>query len=150
MSHPHLQRHRLETVRELAEGEEQQAARKLAKIQALLNTQQAELQQLQTYQQDYSWQLLDKGKRGHSAHMLAEHSQFVYQVYDICEARRLQILDLQRRRDKARQDWQQCNSHHQAINKIIQRDLQLQQQKQRQQEQDTLDEIAQRSRLVRL
>lgn len=145
MSKPRTSEHRLESVRELAEGKEQQAARQLAEIQTLIRTQQTELQQLEHYQQDYSRQLLDKGKRGHNAHLLYQHSQFICQVHDLCAARRLQIMDLERRSARARKDWLHLRSRHQAIKKIIQRDHQAQQQKQRQHEQDQMDELAQRA-----
>lgn len=134
---------RMETVRKLKYQEEQQQAKKFAQAQQALQQEQAQLDMLKKYQQDY-FAGLSSGVENTaiiSASQLEKYQQFLSRLHKAIENQQQMVVIKKKSVEVARQEWAQANARLKALDNLIER---LQQEEQRiadKQEQKLIDDL---------
>ena len=135
---------RLLPVVQMAEREEQEAARALARSQEQLRQGEVKLGELQRYRHDYQQQWLQQGSQGVSGQWLMNYQRFLSQL-EVAIGQQRSSVDWHRNNlENARQLWQQRYARVEGLRKLVQRYLDEARALQDKREQKLLDELSQR------
>lgn len=135
---------RLLPVVQMAEREEQDAARALARSQEQLRQGEVKLGELQRYRHDYQQQWLQQGSQGVSGQWLMNYQRFLSQLEVAIGQQQRSIDWLRDNQQRARDLWQQKHVRLEGLRKLVQRYRDEARQAEDRREQSLLDELAQR------
>ncbi len=135
---------RLLPVVQMAEREEQDAARALARSQEQLRQGEVKLGELQRYRLDYQQQWLQQGSQGVSGQWLMNYQRFLSQLEVAIGQQQRSIDWLRDNQQRARDLWQQKHVRLEGLRKLVQRYRDEARQAEDRREQRLLDELAQR------
>lgn len=124
----------------LAERKEQEAARQLGELQRQLTHEQAQLEELQFYRQEY---LNDYSQAQTDLNTLQRErlSSFIFRLADVIEVQQQKLLTLQQQLEVLRQQWQLCHHQRKAIADLIERLLRTEDNEAERQLQKLMDDM---------
>lgn len=137
---------RIKPVHRVAENREKDAVRRMGESQQQLAAQQARLEELRAYRDQYARRFTERGGHGLDAMQLQDYRVFLGRLNDAIQHQERVIEQCRSHHDKNQAQWIDTHSHAQAIDKLIQRFRRDEQRIERQREQRALDEHAQRKR----
>ena len=135
---------RLLPVVQMAEREEQDAARALARSQEQLRQGEVKLGELQRYRHDYQQPWLQQGSQGVSGQWLMNYQRFLSQLEVAIGQQQRSIDWLRDNQQRARDLWQQKHVRLEGLRKLVQRYRDEVRQAEDRREQRLRDELAQR------
>ena len=135
---------RMQPVRRVAESREQAAVQKLGESQQYLDAQRAKLEELRGYRDQYAESFRASGGQGLDANRLRDYRVFLSRLNEAIRQQEAIIAQYLNRHEQTRQQWVDTRSHHQAIDKVIERYRREERREQDRREQQEQDERAQR------
>ena len=135
---------RMKPVQRVAESREQAAVQKLGQSQQYLDAQRARLEELCTYRDQYSASFQASGGQGLNASRLQDYRVFLSRLNEAIRQQEAIIDQCTSQHEQTRQQWVETRSHHQAIDKVIERYRSEEQKNRDRREQQEQDERAQR------
>lgn len=130
---------RMQPVQRVAHNREQSAVQKLGQSQQYLAAQQAKLDELRSYRDQYTKDFEASGGAGLGATRLRDYRVFLSRLNEaICQQETL-LAQCSCQHEETRRQWIQTRTHSQAIDKVVQRfhaEEQRQQERREQKEQD--------------
>jgi flagellar protein FliJ len=133
---------RLKPVRRVAETRERDAARVLGEAQRQLQDQQAKLEQLLAFQQEYQGRFDTACRGGISAGQLQEYLSFLGRLQQAVAQQEQAVEKSRQASMERRRHWQAKHTRTQAIGKVMARLQEGEQQDQERREQKDTDERA--------
>ncbi|PCK06342.1 MAG: flagellar export protein FliJ [Alteromonadaceae bacterium] len=139
---------RMTVVLDLAKREQDQAAKSLELHQQKLLEEQARLRELESYYRDYEG---DSGglQTTLRASQLANSRRFLGQLAEAQRQQEVQIAQLEKNYDAARQHWMECHLKQENLDKLIERYRQEEASEQEKHEQKQIDELVSSSKRYR-
>jgi len=135
---------RMQPVRRVAESREQAAVQKLGESQRVLDAQRAKLQELRAYRDQYTEAFRTSSGQGLDANRLQDFRVFLARLNEAIHQQEAIIAQCVCQHELTRQQWVEKRSHHQAIDKVIDRYQREEQRLRDRREQQEQDERAQR------
>ncbi len=135
---------RMKPVKRVAETREQAAAKKLGQSQQYLDAQHAKLEELRTYRDQYSESFKASSGQGLGANRLQDYRVFLTRLNEAIRQQEAIITQCVSQHEQTRQHWVQTRSHHQAIDKVVERYRSEEQKTRDRHEQKEQDERSQR------
>lgn len=135
---------RMKPVQRVAESREQAAVQKLGQSQQYLDAQRTRLEELCTYRDQYSASFQTSGGQGLNAGRLQDYRVFLSRLNEAIRQQEAIIAQCTSQHEQTRQQWVETRSHHQAIDKVIERYRSEEQKNRDRLEQQEQDERAQR------
>lgn len=132
------------TLVDLTQGQVDESGRQLQELTGQRNAANQQLEQLQTYRQDYAQRLLDAGQTGLTMANYHNFRRFIATLDEAITQQNKIILSLEDKIEQGRQEWQACQRRLNAYETLIDRRQQVQQRQQHRIEQRASDEIAAR------
>ena len=132
--------HRLQPAVQVAHRSEDSAAQALADSQRRLTEQQRRLQQLLEFRREYSDQLQSNGRGGITAPRLQTYMAFLAKLDHSIAQCRQSLESFRKEFQRKRHLWLQSHAKTQALEGLIQRDHQKQEQVENRREQTDSDE----------
>ena len=136
---------RMQSVQHLAQNRERDAVKKLGESQQSLDAQQAKLEELRAYRDQYAKAFESSGGAGLDAIRIQEYRVFLGRLNEAIQQQEAVIAQCSARHDQTRQQWIQTRSHSQAIDKVMEHYRQQERKQQERKEQQELDERARRT-----
>ncbi|MFT5721069.1 MAG: flagellar FliJ protein [Motiliproteus sp.] len=133
---------RLQPVQSLAEQRKKQAELQLGQAQQQLQAEQQKLLQLQNYLQEYQHDLLQTGQAGVTIEKLQRLQSFKQRLVDALEQQHQQIAFCEQTLTYTKQAWQLARGRERAMESLIQRSRQQEQQQEDKSLQRQMDELA--------
>jgi len=143
--YPMTRSKRMQSVQHLAHNREQVAVKKLGESQQYLDAQQAKLQELRAYRDQYARAFESTGGEGLDALRIQEYRVFLGRLNQAIQQQEAVIAQCSARHEQTRQQWLETHSHSQAIDKVLERYRQQERKQQERKEQQELDERARRT-----
>lgn len=137
---------RMKPVQRVAESREQAAVQKLGQSQQFLDAQRTKLEELRAYRDQYSKAFQTSGGQGLGANRLQDYRVFLARLNEAIRQQEAITAQCTSQHEQTRQQWVETRSHHQAIDKVIQRYRSEEQKARDRREQQEQDERAQRPR----
>lgn len=137
---------RLLPVVEIARRKACEGARALAYIQQKLQTEQAQLQQLHTYLEEYRASIQQQGVAGVTVQHLRLYHDFSHNVERAIEQQGRQVQVVAGQVEQIRHHWQQLDARHKGLEKLQQRLLKDEERLAERQSQKEQDEFCNRMR----
>lgn len=109
---------RLQTIVDLHALQEKDALQAMGRSQQQLQTQQTQLEHLQTYHQEYLTKLVDRQQSGMNVSQLLEFRAFADKLDKAIEGQRQAVVKLEREFHYARQKWEECHQRTQSLEKL--------------------------------
>lgn len=139
---------RMTVVLDLAQREQGLAAKNLEAHQQQLNQEQARLQQLESYYQDYESKV-GSVQTTLRASELANNRRFLGRISEAKCQQQVQITQLRKHYEAAKQHWMTCHLKQENLVKLIERYRQEEGLAQEKSEQKQLDELVNSGKLHR-
>ncbi|MES9843299.1 MAG: flagellar export protein FliJ [Candidatus Sedimenticola sp. PURPLELP] len=137
---------RLQPVKRIAESREQKAARKLGDSTRRMHEQEAKLEELKRYHQEYLDRFQTTAESGISAAQLIEYRAFLEKL-ELAIKEQTRIVQMsQNERSSRKQEWQQKHVRTQALGKAVDRIRSDELKAEESREQKEQDEHSQRGR----
>lgn len=136
---------RMQPVQRVAQGREQDAMQKLGQSQQFLDAQQARLEELRQYREQYSREFTASGERGLDASRLRDYRVFLARLGEAIAQQEALVARYQLQHEQTRRHWVESRTHSQAIDNVVDRYRQQEHQQQERREQLEHDERAQRT-----
>jgi len=136
----------MQPVQRLARNREQEAVQKLGRSQQYLDAQQAKLEELRAYREQYTRDFADNGSSGFDASRMQDYRVFLSRLGEAIRQQEALIVQFQSQHEQTRRDWIESRSHSQAIDKVIEGYRRQERRKQDRREQQEQDEHTQRKR----
>ena len=134
----------MQPVAKHADQQEQNAVRLFVEAQRIVEAAEQQLQQMFSYREEYSQQLLTTETRPLSAHRLRDYQSFVSKLGLTIEQLHLDIEHKKQLCERQRLAWLKCRSRSHALNSVVEKYQQEEFQQQEKFEQKEQDEHAQR------
>jgi len=136
---------RLQPVQKLATDKANRAAQSFSSASSRLREEQAKLEQLKTYRQEYVQMLQARTEQGVAGSQLRQWHQFLTRIDKALTSQQELVVQCQLQVNQMRQNWQEQHRHAKAIGKAMSR-LQTQENRVRaKKEAKQLDEISTQS-----
>jgi len=136
----------MKPVQRVAESREQKAVQKLGQSQQYLDAQRARLEELFSYRNQYSEAFQKSSGQGLGANRLQEYRVFLARLNEAIHQQEANIAQCTCQHEQTRQQWVETRSHHQAIDKVVERYRSDEQKAKDRLEQQEQDERSQRPR----
>jgi flagellar FliJ protein len=133
---------RMQSVQHLAQNRERDAVRKLGESQQYCDVQQAKLEELRAYRDQYALAFESTCGAGLDAIRIQEYRVFLGRLNTAIQQQEAVVAQCSVRHEQTRQQWIATRSHSQAIDKAMQRYRQQERKQQERKEQQELDERA--------
>jgi len=130
---------RMQPVQQLAQSREQKAGQRLGQSQQYLRAQQAKLEELRVYRDQYARDFEASGGAGLSATRVQDYRIFLARLGEAIRQQEAVIAECCARHEQTRRQWMESRSQGQAIDKLVdryRRDENRQLDRQEQKEQD--------------
>ena len=137
---------RMQPVKHVAQGREQDAMHKLGQSQQYLDAQKAKLEELRAYRDQYANDFAQSGGNGVSAAFVQDYRVFLGRLGEAVRQQEELIAQCEVQHEQTRQQWVDSRSHNQAIGKVIERYKAEENIVQARREQQEQDERSQRTR----
>ncbi len=134
----------MKPVQRVAENREQTAVQKLGQSQQYLDAQHAKLEELCTYREQYGESFRTSSGQGLDANRLQDYRVFLSRLNEAIRQQEAIIAQCTCQHEQTRQQWVETRSHHQAIDKVIERYRNEERKVQDRREQQEQDERSQR------
>ncbi|VAW77412.1 hypothetical protein MNBD_GAMMA15-2058 [hydrothermal vent metagenome] len=135
---------RMKPVQRVAQNREQTAVQKLGQSQQYLDAQRAKLEELCSYRDQYSESFKTTSGQGLDANRLQDFRVFLSRLNEAIRQQETIIVQCTSQHEQTRQQWVETRSHHQAIDKVIERYRSEEQKMENRREQKEQDEHSQR------
>jgi len=135
----------MKPVQRVAETREQAAVQKLGESQRCLDAQRVKLEELCAYRDQYSEDFRSSGGQGLDANRLQDYRVFLARLNEAIRQQESILEQCTCDHEQTRQQWVKTRSHHQAIDKVVERYRSEEQKAQDRHEQKEQDERVQRS-----
>jgi flagellar FliJ protein len=135
----------MQPVQRIARGREEQAMHKLGQSQRFLDAQQARLEELRTYRDQYSREFAASGQSGLDVSRARDYRAFLSRLGEAIQQQEALVARSKSQHEQTRQRWVESRSHSQAIDKVIDRYRRQERQQLERREQLEHDECAQRT-----
>ena len=135
---------RMQPVQRVAHNREQNAVQKLGQSQQYLAAQQARLDELRSYREQYTKDFEASGGGGLGAIRLRDYRVFLNRLNEAISQQEALLTQCNCQHEETRQQWMQTRTHSQAIDKVVQRFHDEEQRQQERREQKEQDEHAAR------
>ena len=132
------QKHRMNTLRTLADSAERESARNLANSRRHLETEQQRLAQLQAYLGEYS---TEPGRTSTFADTVRSHRDFIAQIRTGIEQQEQLVASLRQQLELDLAHWREARSHTLALERYSERLDAQAEEKDARREQGRLDEV---------
>jgi len=139
-----VQSKRLKPVHRVAESREQTAAREMGDSKRYVHEQEVRLDELRSYHAEYLERFHNAAKVGMSAMQLQEYRAFLAKLERAIREQEAIIVDGRNAHQMNKDNWQQKHVRTQALDKVIDRYKQAENQAQDQREQKEADDRGQR------
>lgn len=136
---------RMQPVADLASNRQQEAARVLARNEALLGEEMQRLEELRGYRDEYADRLL-RSQQGMVGLDVREYRLFLQRLGEAIDAQSGQVEQMRKRVEESRMQWTQQRAREQVVGKVIDRMESEEREHSARREQASLDELAQRYR----
>jgi flagellar FliJ protein len=136
----------MQPVQRVAQNREQTAVQELGQSQQFLDAQQAKLEELLAYRDQYTRAFEASGGAGLDANRLQDYRVFLQRLGEAIRQQQALIAQCCAQHEQTRQQWIATRSHSQAIDKVVDRYVREEQNQQQRREQREQDERAQRPR----
>ena len=136
-----IQSRRLEPIQRLAQGREDDAARRFAETQRALERQEAQLQEMERYLNEYS---VGKPGAALTPSLLANREAFLRQLAEALRWQAGAVSEARNRFDLAREQWLGRHRDTGMVERLLERSHGHERQAQERRTQRELDEFAQR------
>lgn len=137
---------RFKPVQRMAESQEQKAARSFGQSQRLMHDQEARLEELRRYHQEYLQRFQETSQMGMSVAQLNEYRAFLAKLEMAIDAQKKIVLASQKNRTSQMENWQQKYMRSQVLDKVVTRHANEDLKSMASQEQKEMDERSQRGR----
>lgn len=135
---------RLEPVTQVAENRERQAALEMAEFKRFLDSQEARVQELRSYRQDYTRQFEEAGRNGVNMARAADFRRILTQLSEAIAWQERRLQSLRQDYEQIRRRWTDSRARAAALAKVVERYRAEERRESEQREQDELDERSQR------
>lgn len=135
---------KMKPVKQLAETREKNAVQVFGRSQQLLTEQQARLEELRVYRDQYTRSFQTASGAGLGAGRLQDYRVFLGRLNEAIAQQEVLIQQLEVQHEQTREQWIATRSHSQAIDKVVEQYRKREQQQQDRREQQESDEHAQR------
>ena len=112
---------RLAPVIKVAKNREQDAAKALSESRRIVEKNEAKLNELLAYQQEYTKRYEEIGRNGMEINKINEYRQFLARLNEAISGQRELIKFKQSEVDKKNQTWNQTRVKHKSIDKMVTR-----------------------------
>lgn len=136
---------RMQPVQNVAHNREQSAVQKLGQSQQYLAAQQAKLDELRSYRDQYTKDFEASGGGGLGATRLRDYRVFLNRLNQAISQQEALLTQCSCQHEETRLQWLQTRTHSQAIDKVVQRFDAEERRLQERREQKEQDEHAARS-----
>jgi len=130
---------RMQPVQRVAQNREQNAVQKLGQSQQNLDAQQARLEELRAYRDQYARDFERSGGSGLDATRIQDYRVFLNRLGEAIRQQETLLEQCCSQHEQTRQQWVETRTHSQAIDKVVhryRRDERRQLERKEQQEQD--------------
>jgi len=112
---------RFKPVQRVAESQEQKAAKSFGQSQRHMHDQEARLDELRRYHQEYLQRFQQTSQMGMSVAQLHEYRAFLAKLEIAIEAQKKIVLASQQNRTSQKENWQQKHMRSQVLEKVVDR-----------------------------
>lgn len=112
---------RLKPVSRIAENRERQAATEMVEFKRLVDAQQAKLDELHGYRNDYAKRLTEAGRKGIDAQRLIDYQRILTKLGDAIAWQEKRLGSLKQDYEVIRRRWTDSHSRTAALEKAMQR-----------------------------
>jgi flagellar FliJ protein len=137
---------RLKPVQRFAHSKEQKAARMMGLAKKNLQQEEAKLEQLKLYHQEYLERFQQMAREGMSATQLQEYRAFLAKLDEAIKQQQEVVAASVVNHSSSKNSWKKKHSRTQALNKAVERFQQQEQKSADRQEQKENDEYSQRKK----
>jgi flagellar FliJ protein len=137
---------RLKPVQRFAHSKEQKAARMMGQAKKNLQQEEAKLEQLKQYHQEYLDRFQQMAREGMSATQLQEYRAFLAKLDEAIKQQQEVVAASVVNHSSSKKVWKKKHSRTQALNKAVERFRQQEQKSADRQEQKESDDHSQRKR----
>ena len=135
---------RMQPVQRVAQSREQSAVQKLGQSQQYLDAQQAKLEELRAYRDQYAKAFETSGGAGLDATRVQDYRAFLNRLGEAIRHQEAVIAQCCARHEQSRQQWIEARTHSQAVEKAVDRYRQQEHKQKERKEQQEQDEHGQR------
>jgi len=135
---------RFKPVQRVAESQEQKAAKSFGQSQRHMHDQEARLDELRRYHQEYLQRFQQTSQMGMSVAQLHEYRAFLAKLEIAIEAQKKIVLASQQNRTSQKENWQQKHMRSQVLEKVVDRYASEDRKAMESQEQKEMDDRSQR------
>ena len=114
---------RFKPIVKLAHNSEREAAKALGEVLSQLSESRQQLQQLDSYRNEYQQRLHTTGTHGMSAQALNEYRQFIAKIDGAIEKQQQIIEQIHKKLDEKKQFWFAKRGRSKALDKVLDRYL---------------------------
>ncbi len=136
---------RMEPVAQVADQRERQAAVEMAEFRRFLDAQQAKLDELNNYRNDYARHFEEAGRGGMDAARMADYRRILARLNDAIAYQEQRLAGLHNEYERVRRRWTDTRTRAAALDKVMQRYRNEEQHAADRREQGESDERAQRT-----
>jgi len=136
---------RMEPVARVADQRERQAAVEMAEFRRFLDAQQAKLDELNNYRNDYARHFEEAGRGGMDAARMADYRRILARLNDAIAYQEQRLAGLHNDYVRVRQRWTDTRTRAAALEKVMERYREEEQRAGDRREQGESDERAQRT-----
>ncbi len=109
---------RLQTVIDLHSRQENDALKVLGNCQQQLDIEQKQLDNLQSYHQEYLSKLVERQQVGMNVSQLLEFRAFADKLQKAIEGQRQTVVQKERETDRARHRWEECHQRTKSLQRL--------------------------------
>ena len=131
---------RLKPVQRIAHSREQKAARHMGQSQRTLQEEEAKLNQLKAYHQEYLERFEAATKKGISANQLQEYRAFLHKLDQAVRQQQGVVTASQLDHSSKKNDWRETHTRSQVLNTVVDRYEKQEQRKAERNEQKESDD----------
>lgn len=110
---------RMQPVQQLAQSREQKAVQKLGQSQQYLQAQQARLEELRAYRDQYARDFEALGGAGLGATRMQDYRLFLTRLGDAIRQQEAAIAQCCTRLEQSRRQWMESHGQSRAVNKLV-------------------------------
>jgi flagellar FliJ protein len=136
---------RMQPVARVADQRERQAAVEMAEFRRFLDAQQAKLDELNTYRNDYARHFEQAGRGGMDAARMADYRRILARLNDAIAYQEKRLISLHNDYEQVRRRWTDTRTRAAALDKVMERYRAEELRETEQREQGESDERAQRA-----
>lgn len=138
---------RMEPIRQIAGDKADAAAKALAAVQQRLAEQRLRLQQLEEFRAQYQEQRMHSGEAGIDSFRLRDYNAFVGRIDTAVKQQQGEVKRIEAEAEQKRQQWIALFGKARALEKVVERYTDIEQQEAERREQQENDAFAQRRRI---